>query len=132
MIVACMLAALLAGCTDGGSTVLTSTAPKSSSRPTGAKTGTLVVHLGLYGGPGGSDGRQAFTDAPRVGQTVNLTRSNTHVTLRDFTDSSGNAVFHVPAGVYLASSTGCGGPPPTRVNVRAATRSRVEIVCAVP
>lgn len=76
------------------------------SAPTAASTatGTLVVHIGRFGGPVRANGQMALNDAPVAGATVIVIGAgDDRWSAR--TDAKGNASLVLPTGRYSTHST---------------------------
>jgi hypothetical protein len=94
----------------------------------GPALGTVVVHVGLYGGPARPSGAMALSNAPAADQTVTAVDAAGHrFAVR--TNGDGNAVLRLPPGRYTIS-TSCG-----QVHHLVASVDRaipVRIACVVP
>jgi hypothetical protein len=106
-------AALVAACANGGQ-------PES----------TLLVHIGLFGGPGLPGGGMADSDAPAPDSPVTV-RNAAGREWRAETGRDGVARFTVRPGRYVVTSSYCGHGP-QQVTVKAGRRVHVQIRCDIP
>lgn len=101
-----------------------------TSHSNDAATGTLRVHIGLYGGPVAPDGGQALNNSPASGETVTAASVSGHK-FSAVTASNGDAVLHLASGRYTVFSTFC-GPQNETVSLRPGQVKRIQISCPVP
>jgi hypothetical protein len=108
---------LLAGCSS------------QSGGDAAARTETLTVHVGVFGGPPRPDGGMAVSNAPRSGASIVVTDSGGH-SRRAKTDGNGVATFSVAAGRYTIHAPCEDGPQ--HVQVGSNHPAHVEVHCDVP
>ena len=90
----------------------------------------LSVHVGIFGGPLGVDGKMAASNAPGADAPIRVTGSGGH-TWTSTTGADGIARFTLQPGRYTVTSTECGREP-QHVTVQAGHTSHVQIQCDVP
>jgi hypothetical protein len=110
-------AALVAACGNG-------------HHPPAPPESTLLVHIGLFGGPGLPGGGMADSNAPAPGAPVTV-QNATGREWRAETGRSGVARFTIRPGRYVVTSSYCGHGP-QRVAVKADRPARVQIRCDIP
>lgn len=112
---------MLAGCTDRLST------SGGSSRGTLA---TLIVHIGLFGGPARPGGGMALSDSPAENENVTAVNAAGDKSVAR-TNADGVATLTLTPGKYTVFSTYC-GTGPRHVVLATGQIVRVQIDCPAP
>jgi len=114
----------------GVGTALLVAACTTERHPPAPPDSTLLVHIGLFGGPGLPGGRMADSNAPAPDESVTVGNAAGRE-WRAETGRDGVAMFTVRPGRYMVASPYCGHGP-QRVTAEAGRRSYVQIRCDIP
>ena len=107
----------------------TACASSGGNHVSSSREGALRVRVALFGGPLGTDGQMALSNAPAAQQQVTVVAATGRRRYHGETQADGTFTLRLPPGRYTVSAE-CGGRRTATVTQGHTTN--IDVSCAVP